>query len=112
MTYCPSVVDIIGDDFGSTENIKNLDLFLNLTVLFLHDVLKLKSICQQASPFPSLKRLHIFECPSLRKLPLDCNNAKNSLQKIEVETWWWNCLEWEDEAIEHALSLKLSPFIF
>ncbi|KAJ9671081.1 hypothetical protein PVL29_027191 [Vitis rotundifolia] len=67
---CESMVEVIGDASGVPEN---LGIFSRL----------------EALPFPSLKTLHMMECPNLRKLPLDSNSARNSLKTIEGTLEWW-----------------------
>ncbi|KAK3219703.1 hypothetical protein Dsin_013673 [Dipteronia sinensis] len=54
---CPSLTEVIACDFGSSEIKEAIDIFPNLQDMTLIDLPNLKSICRQAMPFPSLKRI-------------------------------------------------------
>lgn len=94
---CKSVEKIIGDGFALEELVAS-GLFSRLERLRIRNLPNLTSICEQTLPFPQLKSLEIYKCPRLRKLPLDSNSARGSLEEIRVEADWWAKLEWEDDA--------------
>ncbi|KAL5711452.1 mitogen-activated protein kinase kinase [Ranunculus cassubicifolius] len=71
--------------------------FSQLRHLSLWHLPCLQSICSYALPFPFLKEIYVYDCPQLKKLPLDSNNAQKTLQ-IMGSSDWWNNLEWENEA--------------
>ncbi|KAF7145754.1 hypothetical protein RHSIM_Rhsim04G0238000 [Rhododendron simsii] len=52
----------------------------------------------------SLLDVTILDCPKLRKLPIDTNSSPN-LEKIVGPRWWWDALEWDNDAIK----LRLQP---
>ena len=67
--------ELIGDEGGVSEN---LGIFSRLKGVILDDLPNLRSIPEQALPFPSLTEIAVYNCPTLRKLPLDSNSATNS----------------------------------
>ncbi|KAF5178297.1 Disease resistance protein summ2 [Thalictrum thalictroides] len=86
--------------------------FLNLQFLRLKYLPNLQSICSMSAlPFRSLNTLVVHESPKLKRLPLDLNSAKNTLQKIGARQVWWDGLEWENETIKtHFAKFLSSPF--
>ncbi|TXG69292.1 hypothetical protein EZV62_004227 [Acer yangbiense] len=58
------------------EEIESLNPFAKLEYLILLGLRRLKSIYWKPLPFPHLKEMKVFRCPSLEKLPLDFNNVK------------------------------------
>nr|CAN80410.1 hypothetical protein VITISV_018933 [Vitis vinifera] len=98
--------EIIGsDECGDSEiDQQNLSIFSRLVVLWLHDLPNLKSIYRRALPFHSLKKIHVYHCPNLRKLPLNSNSASNTLKIIEGESSWWENLKWEDDNLKRTFT--------
>ncbi|RVX17248.1 putative disease resistance protein [Vitis vinifera] len=98
--------EIIGsDECGDSEiDQQNLSIFSRLVVLWLHDLPNLKSIYRRALPFHSLKKIHVYHCPNLRKLPLNSNSASNTLKIIEGESSWWENLQWEDDNLKRTFT--------
>ncbi|KAK8674633.1 hypothetical protein V6N13_032742 [Hibiscus sabdariffa] len=77
--------------------------FLKLERLGLLSLPKLKSIYWDALPFPCLKRIHVGDCPKLKKLPLNSDSAKGNHITIWVRKEdWRNNLEWENKATRDA----------
>ncbi|GLT95043.1 hypothetical protein SLE2022_127480 [Rubroshorea leprosula] len=73
---------------GSMQNLEILELF------YLTD---LSTICTDKSLlWPHLKVFRAFECPKLKRLPFNGENAKE-LKKIEGQQAWWGSLEWVDD---------------
>ncbi|XP_031282283.1 probable disease resistance protein At5g63020 [Pistacia vera] len=83
----------------------NLNPFGKLQSLKLHHLHKLKSIYRDALSFPHLKEMIVYECPVLRKLPLDSRSVKESNFVIEGGKQWWEELQWEDQATQSAFHL-------
>ncbi|KAK2651516.1 hypothetical protein Ddye_011372, partial [Dipteronia dyeriana] len=103
---CESLEEIIVWDFaGSSEIEEATEIFSNLEGVCLLDVPKLKSIGRRAMPFPSLRDIEVRGCRSLRKLPFNAQSAK-SLKAIKGTRFWWDKLEWEDEATKLAFTSK------
>ena len=75
VTKRESMEELIGDEGGVSEN---LGIFSRLKGVILDDLPNLRSISEQALPFPSLTEIAVYNCPTLRKLPLDSNSATNS----------------------------------
>ncbi|KAI6689562.1 hypothetical protein NL676_026390 [Syzygium grande] len=68
-------------------------------------ITNLPSLYDQTLHFPQLERLNIYGCPRPGKLPLDSNSARGSLKELAVTRYWWDKLEWDDDAARaiHAL---------
>ncbi|KAJ9692292.1 hypothetical protein PVL29_011379 [Vitis rotundifolia] len=90
VTKCESMEELIGE-----EDSKGV---------ILDDLPNLRSISEQALPFPSLTEIAVYNCPKLRKLPLDSNSATNSLKKIKGESSWWEELQWKDETLKSTFT--------
>ncbi|TXG69283.1 hypothetical protein EZV62_004218 [Acer yangbiense] len=67
------------------EEIESLNPFAKLEYLKLHNLRRLKSICWKPLPFPHLKEMKVFWCPSLEKLPLDFNIVKERKIVMQLE---------------------------
>ncbi|TXG69140.1 hypothetical protein EZV62_004075 [Acer yangbiense] len=108
---CPSLTEVIACSFGSSEIKEAIDIFSNLVNMTLVNLPSLKSICRQAMPFPSLKHMSIWNCPTLRNLPFNSDIVKtNCLNKVAASEEWWHKLEWEDDATKHRITSTLVAF--
>ncbi|TXG69234.1 hypothetical protein EZV62_004169 [Acer yangbiense] len=104
---CKSLEEIIAWDFaGSSEIEEDVEVFSNLEEVSLQFLPKLKSICQRAMPFPSLRDIEVRGCSSLRKLPFNAESGKSTLKAIKGFRDWWYKLEWKDEATKLAFTSK------
>ncbi|XP_031281404.1 putative disease resistance protein At1g63350 [Pistacia vera] len=92
---CPLLVEIIANEFSSSSEAPNM--FKNLKQLNFRDLPLLKSICR-VMHFPTLETIHVDNCPSLTKLPLDVFNENNSRISILGDKEWWDKLEWENSS--------------
>nr|CAN80649.1 hypothetical protein VITISV_017542 [Vitis vinifera] len=101
---CDQMQEVIGTRKSdeSAENGENLGPFAKLQVLHLVGLPQLKSIFWKALPLIYLNRIHVRNCPLLKKLPLNANSAKGHRIVISGQTEWWNEVEWEDEATHNA----------
>ncbi|KAK2651490.1 hypothetical protein Ddye_011346 [Dipteronia dyeriana] len=88
------------------EIVRNQKPFAKLQFLKLHHLHNLKSIYWSALPFQHLKEMVVYECPMLKKLPLDSNSAKDRRIVVEGEKGWWKNLQWEDRATQNAFHLS------
>nr|AKE49460.1 NBS-LRR disease resistance protein NBS45 [Dimocarpus longan] len=86
---CPSLKEIIADDFGSAKIEESINILPKLESINLVGLSSLKSICRQAMLLPCLKDVEVINCPNLRKLPFDSDSAKNSLNAIKGSKTWW-----------------------
>ncbi|KAK3219567.1 hypothetical protein Dsin_013537 [Dipteronia sinensis] len=103
---CESLEEIIAWDFaGSSEIEEAAEIFSNLEEVYFSGLPNLKSICRRAIPFPSLQEISVYSCQSLRKLPLSGESAK-SLKEIKGFRYWWDKLEWIDEATKLSFTSK------
>ncbi|KAJ1391690.1 P-loop containing nucleoside triphosphate hydrolase [Sesbania bispinosa] len=100
---CNSIEEVVKEG----EN----DIFQNLRLLRFYGLPKLRSIHRRALDFPFLKYIHVYECPNLKKLPLNSSSAVESLIAIKGQNEWWNNLEWEDKdgSIKKLLHSKFRP---
>ncbi|KAG2404302.1 uncharacterized protein HKW66_Vig0112240 [Vigna angularis] len=101
---CPSLEEVIGEEFGHSENV-----FSSLEIVDLDSLPKLRSICSQVLQFPCLKEICVADCPKLIKLPFDSNSARNSLKHINGQKSWWRKLQWEDEATRDHFASRYVP---
>jgi len=101
---CPSLEEVIGEEFGDAENVLS-----SLEIVDLDSLPKLRSICSQILQFPCLKEICVADCPKLIKLPFDSNSARNSLKHINGQKRWWRKLQWEDEATRDHFASKYVP---
>ena len=83
------------------------DIFSSLETLHLQALFNLRSISPKALPFPALTDIHVSQCPSLEKVPLNATSA-NGLKQIRGEASWWNRLHWEDMATKDAFRSKFT----
>ncbi|KAF8392295.1 hypothetical protein HHK36_022637 [Tetracentron sinense] len=104
---CKGIEEVICG--GVVEVEEDSTTFSRLRHINLRNLPKLKSICRHALPFSSLEVIRVYECPELKKLPLDSNSAKNTLKKIIGEKEWWDKLEWEDESIKSVFQPYSKP---
>ncbi|EOA33203.1 hypothetical protein CARUB_v10019773mg [Capsella rubella] len=58
-----------------STNFTGITPFQKLEHLGLRDLPKLESICWSLLPFPFLRRISVWECPKLRKLPLNATSV-------------------------------------
>ncbi|ESR41028.1 Disease resistance protein SUMM2 [Citrus sinensis] len=110
ISRCHAVEDIISVDklrdiseiIGSEHN-----FFAQLEALNIFNNVNLKSIYPNPLPFPKLKKIQIYSCPELKKLPLNSSSAKERRVVIEGTKKWWEELQWEDQAAQNAFSLDV-----
>ncbi|KAF2301628.1 hypothetical protein GH714_028409 [Hevea brasiliensis] len=62
---------------------ENFNPFFKLQVLRLLVLPQLKSIYPKALSFPSLEKIEVYECPQLKKLPLNSSSANGG--KVEIK---------------------------
>lgn len=79
--------------------------FNKLEFLELHHVPELKSIYWSALGFQHLKKIIVYGCRKLKRLPLDSTSAKERKIVVKGDENWWNELEWEDQATRNAFLL-------
>ncbi|KAL6313562.1 hypothetical protein AAG906_006927 [Vitis piasezkii] len=109
---CESMEKVIDDERSEILEIEvdHLGVFLRLTSLALVRLPELRSIHGRALSFPSLRYIHVYQCPSLRKLPFDSNTGvSKKLEEIHGKQEWWDGLEWEDQPIMHNLTPYFQP---
>ncbi|KDP37120.1 hypothetical protein JCGZ_06176 [Jatropha curcas] len=76
VSSCREMEEIIS--IGRLGEVRNAerDLFAKLEVLDLKSLHKLRSIYWKTLPFQLLKKIRVYDCPLLKKLPLSANSAK------------------------------------
>ncbi|PRQ37884.1 putative P-loop containing nucleoside triphosphate hydrolase, leucine-rich repeat domain, L [Rosa chinensis] len=99
VTVCYKMEKVIDlEKLGGVANaLDELNPFAELTFLNLKHLPALKSIYENALPFPCLKEVKIASCPALKRLPLNSSSARGCNLVIEGGEEWWNALEWGDE---------------
>ena len=97
---------VIEDERSEGSEIESgLRVFSRLVCLTLNNLPKLESIYEHPLPFPSLRRITVWGCPRLKKLPFDssiCMSKK--LENFNGRQEWWDCLEWNDQTLKHNLT--------
>ncbi|KAI6689552.1 hypothetical protein NL676_026380 [Syzygium grande] len=93
---CNSTERIIGDGFAREELVDS-GLFSRLELLYLSNLPKLMSICDQVLSFPQGVIFSVWWCHGLRKLPLDSSSARGSFE-VEGDQRWWAEFEWDPTA--------------
>ncbi|XVF24825.1 hypothetical protein REPUB_Repub13aG0161200 [Reevesia pubescens] len=76
--------------------------FAKLKYVYFQNLPELESIYWDALPLPCMKEINVEECPKLRRLPLNSNNAKGNKIIILGKEKWWKELQWEDESTRNA----------
>ncbi|TYJ31595.1 hypothetical protein E1A91_A06G210500v1, partial [Gossypium mustelinum] len=111
--WCEKIEEILSeeklDEVAGVIGIPYPKLFLKLESLFLFGLPKLKSIYRDALPFLCLTRILINGCIELKKLHLNSDSAKGNLLSIKGDKFWWEEVEWEDEATRHAFLPSFEP---
>ncbi|XP_017613633.1 disease resistance protein SUMM2-like isoform X1 [Gossypium arboreum] len=111
--WCEKIEEIVSeeklDEVAGVIGIPYPKLFLKLESLFLFGLPKLKSIYRDALPFPCLTSILINACIELKKLPLNSDSAKGNLLSIKGDKFWWEEVEWEDEATRHTFLPSFEP---
>ncbi|KAF7116293.1 hypothetical protein RHSIM_RhsimUnG0032000 [Rhododendron simsii] len=96
---CGLVEDIIPE----ADAVGNLSVLPKLEELILLDKAILSRICAiESLEWPSLEKLEIFGCPSLRRLPFKEGNSA-CLERIEGEQEWWGALQWQNQEYKEDL---------
>ncbi|PSS19016.1 Disease resistance protein [Actinidia chinensis var. chinensis] len=97
---CQVVEEIIAE----SEVVGNLLELSKLKKLILVDMPNLRSICGiESLKWPSLEKLKIVGCPSLRKLPFNKDNAKE-LKVVKAEQHWWEALQWQNQETKERIT--------
>ena len=77
----------------------NLKHIPKLEILLLVNLPNFKTICSTHTlAWSSLELLRIHNCPKLKTLPLDSDNAVN-LKSIKGQQEWWDELEWTNNKV-------------
>ncbi|KAF7111733.1 hypothetical protein CFC21_111711 [Triticum aestivum] len=106
LVRCHSLLELVVYD-AEDDRIKSsiADSFPRLKVLGLSGLSNLHNICDGTLAFPSLKRLLVYSCPRLAKLPSGLHREER-VPVILGSQDWWGQLVWEDSSMES----NLNPF--
>ena len=99
----------VGKFAETPEMMGRISPFENLQKLVLTELPQLESIFWKPLPFTHLEEMRVRVCDQLKKLPLDSNSAKERKVVISGEDYWWNRLQWEDEATQIAFRSCFQP---
>ncbi|KAI9185037.1 hypothetical protein LWI28_003573 [Acer negundo] len=80
-----------------------------LKILALNDLPKLETVCNGEIVFrwPALQELHVWDCPNLKKLPLDSRSAPK-MRKVRGQSSWFEDLQLKDEYAKTRLQPLLT----
>lgn len=96
ITVSPKMEELISQEKAAGFGVEP---FRRLQVLDLRYLDELKSIYFNPLSFPSLHKVHITNCPKLRKLPLDSTSVtKIDDLIIEMDDGWTDRIVWENGA--------------
>ncbi|XP_021298470.1 probable disease resistance protein At1g12290 [Herrania umbratica] len=97
--WCTRMEEIISEvsEAVNVAGILNPSPFAELERLHLRSLPELKSIYWDALPFPCLREIIVFNCPKLKKLPLNCDSAKGNQISIVGSEEWSKEVEWKDD---------------
>ncbi|KAL0693840.1 hypothetical protein Bca4012_061020 [Brassica carinata] len=93
--------DIINKEKACKGDQSGIVPFPKLVSLKLNNLPKLKNVYWNPLPLPYLHKIHVSECPNLKKLPLDSQSGKHGEDELIIrytEQEWIDGVEWEDEA--------------
>ncbi|CAH8363697.1 unnamed protein product [Eruca vesicaria subsp. sativa] len=106
----PQIEEIISKEkaarFMDGEADESILPFLKLKYLDLACLEQLSSIYWSALSFPCLKKISVFGCPNLWKLPLGSSSANGCNLVIHGEEEWIEELQWDEEGIKERFTLK------
>ncbi|EOY25866.1 NBS-LRR type disease resistance protein [Theobroma cacao] len=96
VVFCSRMEEIISDQVTDVVGIPIPSPFAKLEELDLRDLPELKSIYWDALSFPCLRKIKVFNCSKLKKLPLNLDSGN----QISIEGYkeWWEKIQWKDEA--------------
>ncbi|KAK7318903.1 hypothetical protein RJT34_03610 [Clitoria ternatea] len=79
------------------------DVLPKLEMLLLVNLRNFKMICSTNTlAWSSLEQVRIHNCPKVKTLPFDTNNAEN-LKSIKGQQEWWDELEWPNNEVHQRL---------
>jgi hypothetical protein len=95
--HCGDLVHVFELDEWHPEEIISLGvLFPKLTSIHLHDLPKLKQICEVKMMAPMLETIKIRGCWNLRRLPsVTARGRGEKKPTVEIEKDVWDILEWD-----------------
>lgn len=85
------------------EPVSGEDALPRLHTMRLWELPQLKYISDGV--LPDLKNLKVKQCPTLTKIPVGTSDM-SPLVLIVGESWWWNNLKWDDQAIKYHLLFR------
>jgi hypothetical protein len=97
--HCGDLVHVFELDGWHPEEIISLGvLFPKLTSIHLHDLPKLRQICEVKMMAPMLETIKIRGCWNLRRLPsVTARGRGEKKPTVEIEKDVWDALEWDDD---------------
>lgn len=102
--FCDILERVFEDD-----SVLGDDALPRLQSLELWELPELSCIC--GGTLPSLKNLKVRSCAKLRKIPVGVDENNPFVTTIG-ETFWWDCLIWDDESIKRwILFRKWGPML-
>ncbi|ESQ29134.1 hypothetical protein EUTSA_v10023246mg [Eutrema salsugineum] len=97
----PELEDIINKEKACEGKESKIVPFRKLLFLWLCDLPELKNIYWSPLLLPCLEKISVYNCPSLKKLPLNSQSGPHGEYGLiieYIEFKWFDGLEWEDEA--------------
>ncbi|XP_039117931.1 disease resistance protein SUMM2-like [Dioscorea cayenensis subsp. rotundata] len=92
--------ELIDEEVGEIEEDKAITTFPRLKYLTIVHLPKLVKISSCVLDFPHLPKVHLMDCPNLKRLPFKPDIINNQGLLIKCEKKWWEILEWDDATIQ------------
>ncbi|XP_039137105.1 probable disease resistance protein At1g61310 [Dioscorea cayenensis subsp. rotundata] len=97
---CDAIEELIDEEVGEIEEDKAITTFPRLKYLTIVHLPKLVKISSCVLDFPHLPKVHLEDCPNLKRLPFKPDIINNQGLLIKCEKKWWEILEWDDATIQ------------
>ncbi|XP_039117961.1 putative disease resistance protein At4g10780 [Dioscorea cayenensis subsp. rotundata] len=97
---CDAMEELIDEEVGEIEEDNTITTFPRLKYLTIVHLPKLVKISSCALDFPHLSKVHLEDCPNLKRLPFKPDIINNQGLLIKCEKKWWEMLEWDDASIQ------------
>ncbi|KAK1583172.1 hypothetical protein Q3G72_021542 [Acer saccharum] len=92
---------------GEVREAECKNMLPKLRILSFNDLPKLETVCNRdiVLRWPALQELHVWDCPNLKKLPLDSHSAQH-IKKFRAQLAWFEDLQWKEEYAYAKARLK------
>ncbi|XP_039116668.1 disease resistance protein RPS2-like isoform X2 [Dioscorea cayenensis subsp. rotundata] len=93
---CYKMKELVNEEEREIKEDDVITTFPKLKYLKIVRLPKLVEISSCAIDFPHLSKVHLEDCPNLKRLPFKPDIVSNQGLLIKCERKWWERLEWDD----------------